>query len=471
MKPVLLFCKVGNETLPTPLARRFRVLSICLSGKWRSGDFFTDCQKLRTALAGGWSGRSFDLLNVMCGVRAADRFFVSEGVFRARRRIPLAVGVTDKQHWQEVRESFQAAAAKLSEDTLDFHPIQLPDVPDSAMPLTSAPPSFSSAAPKPDCVCLFSGGLDSFAGVAYLLARNRRPVLVSQSVGPVSGLQKRLFQVLRERFPRLSDEWIVQASACPNTARIERECSGRSLHWRHRDQLQRLRSMYFLSLAALVARAVGVNEIFMCENGLVGAAVVFSPRDDTPFTTRPAEPHYLRAVERFLQLALGWPALCIRNPFQYMTKGQVIKEVQKLGLRDSLYQTVSCWRSGNCGIRNCGQCVPCLFRQLAFDEAGLSVPPPKHGYRHPIPKKHWRAWRSTEVEFLEDTVEYCRKVAKSGRNWLLGNELAVVDAIDVTKGPVKSPGCQHLDDLDRQAPFKVARVIQRFAKATVRRLR
>ena len=297
-------------------------------------------------------------------------------------------------------------------------------------------------------------------------------LLVSHSVGPISGLQKRLFAELRARFPSLEPHWLVQFRSQPRTTRIMREAQGRKLFWRTNDHLQRLRSIFFFSVAGIIAQAIDVKEIFMCENGLIGAAIVFSSRDDNPSTTRPAEPHYLRSMESFLRQALEFEGLQIRNPFQYMTKGEVLTLASNLGLRSALYQTVSCWRSGNRGVRNCGQCVPCLFRQLAFDEADFPPPPQKYKYQHPIPKRNWRRWNSSELERLEDIRQYCQTAVEEGTRWFFENEFAVVDAIDVTHGPTRKRKGRASDQdvLDNQAPRKMAQVILRFAEATLERL-
>jgi hypothetical protein len=359
----------------------------------------------------------------------------------------------------------------LSGDRLELYPIALKRRPAAVQPATSRRPEFTTGHRLlPDSVCLYSGGADSFSGAAFLLRRRRRPILVSHSVGPVSGLQQRLFASLRSVFPQLPASRLLQTGAHPNQKRARLNAHGSPHYWRPRDFLQRLRSIFFFSLAAMAARAAGIDELFMCENGIVGAAIVFAPIDDTPFTTRPTEPHYLRAVEEFLWLALVRPGLRIRNPFQYLTKGEVLLGAAELGLRDDLHRTVSCWRSGNRGVRNCGQCVPCLFRQLAFDEAGLPPAPEPYAYQHPIPFPDWRTWDSREVERLADIRAYCAQALDGGVPWLMQHELAVADAVDVTGGAVtkKSPGSS--DRRDTLAPIRMARTILRFANATVARL-
>jgi hypothetical protein len=52
----------------------------------------------------------------------------------------------------------------------------------------------------------------------------------------------------------------------------------------------------------------------------------------------------------------------------------------------------------------------------------------------------------------------------------MGRELAVIDAIDVTGGSVARQSVGSSERRDRLAPKKVARLLLRFAEATVKRL-
>lgn len=469
MREILLFGKVGREQIRAQLRERYQILTLRL-GPGRDSDFNTWVDHFRRLLGHRWGAPSFDLLNVMCALRAADRYFVDKGMFRARRTIPIATGVTDAACWQRLREPLARVVENLSGDVLKFHPLALP-----AIPKLAEVGDFSAAlrfepGKQPDCVCLFSGGADSFAGAAHLLSKGRLPLFISHSVGPVSGLQKRLFDDLIARFARLAPEHLVQLRPQPNAARARARAGAKYPYWKSRDGLQRLRSAFFFSIAAIVARAFGLDEIFMCENGLIGAAIVFAPADDTPYTTRPAEPQYLRTMEGFLRAVFDAPRLSIRNPFQYMTKGEVLADAARLGFGESLDRTVSCWRSGNRGVQNCGQCVPCLFRQLAFSEAGLPPPRARYRYRFPIPPQRWMQWNSTELARLQDIRGYCVKVIEGGRLQLLADELAVVDAVDVTGGPVRRLDYGGREVRDAAAPERMADVILRFAEATLRRL-
>jgi len=469
MRDTLLFGSTGREYLPAKFRKSFRILTVRM-GPGREPDFNTWTDGFRRLLGPRWDAHSFDLLNVMCALRAADRYFGDQGMFCSRRKILLAVHVTNASRWRRLAQPLSKAVSALSNDVLEFYPLQMRIIPGIAMPGDSQPELKLPEGGQPDCVCLFSGGADSFAGAAYLLSRGRRPLFISHSVGPVSGLQKRLFNDLIERFKWLGPQYLVQLRPQPNTTRAFARHRGKCLYWKPREGLQRLRSAFFFSIAGIFARALGLDEIFMCENGLVAAAIVFAPIDDSSYTTRPAEPHFLRAMESFLQQVFDMPSLSIRNPFQYMTKGEVLADAAKLGLAESLFRTVSCWRSGNRGLRNCGQCVPCLFRQLAFSEAKLPPALGHNRYLVPIPQRRWRRWRSKELGRLEDIREYCRMAVKRGLPFLMAHELSAVDAIDATGGPVYCRKPNDRQKLDEKAPKKTADVILRFARATLQRL-
>lgn len=471
MDDALLYGFASRQPLRAGIGRRNHVIRLSIDGTRRPGSFFADLERLRKTCGRRWNIPALDLLHVMCTLRAADRYYRSAGLFRNTRQLKLAVTVADERRWREIAETFRRTVFTLSGDRLTFEPVAL-----RAMPRTARPPARSSLnelveSYHPDSVCLFSGGADSFAGAAHLLAIGRRPLLVAHAIGPINGRQQELFTSLRRRFPQLPEEALIQLRGYPASPR--RGQPRPAWMWRQRDDLQRLRSMYFFSLAAILADAHEVDDIFMCENGVIGAAIVWSPNQDTPYNTRPAEPHYLRQMQTLLAAALDRPSLRIRNPFQYRTKGEVLRECASLGLLDALYRTVSCWRSGNRGIRNCGQCVPCMFRQLSFDEAGLTNPR-DDVYTHAIPPRAWSRWSSPNLHRLRALRDYSARVMSAGGGmWLRAEEQAVADAIDSTCGPVNAAAvdARAQEDLDDAAAEKMAATIERFAQGIIRRLR
>src|SRR5262249_33265092 len=113
---ILLHARVGDETLPKRLQERYRVITVPLSPDRHSGHFNTGAHGLRRLCQQVWDVRSFDLLNVMCALRAADRHLTSGGLFHARRKIRLAVGVSDARLWRNLRVPLSSTVRALSDD-------------------------------------------------------------------------------------------------------------------------------------------------------------------------------------------------------------------------------------------------------------------------------------------------------------------------------------------------------------------
>jgi 7-cyano-7-deazaguanine synthase in queuosine biosynthesis len=468
MTETLLFGHVVPQRAPEELRRGFDVIPLFVGPTRKPGTFRSDVKHLRALAGSRWNARLFDLLTVMCTLRAADRFMRSRDIFDMSRDLNIACTVHEPERWLELAPLLARAVFRLSADRLHFTPVPLRHRIADAEPLVAEGPPFADEN-RSDCVCLFSGGADSFCGAAHLLMHRRRPLFVCLSVGGIAQRQRELFEAIRARLSRVPADALIQLTPWPNSWPRDRIRPRRG--WQHRDSLQRLRAMFFFSLAALVGLPRGIDEIFMCENGIIGAAIAFSPSLANATTTRPAEPSFLRAMEELLQQTLDAPALRIRNPFQYMTKGEVLRECAKSGLGETLPHTVSCWQSGQLGISNCGTCVPCLFRQLAFDESGL---PERGTYRlHAIPEgASWSRWKSSELPRLRSVAMYSRDALRRGVKGLMMDEPAVFDAIDVTAGPTHRravPGPEQ-EALDEAAPRKMARAILRFARASAERL-
>lgn len=465
----LVYGFVARQALPDAIRQGRRVIRLSIDRTRNPGSFFADVDRLRAMCGPRWNVRSLDLLDVMSTLRAADRYYRSTGLFRNTRQLRIAVTVANESHWRDLMDIFRRTVFALSGDRLSFEPVALRKTPKAARSPAESSLDDLIASYRPDSACLFSGGADSFAGAAHLLSVGRRPLLIGHAVGPINGRQQELFEALRRRFPQLHEAAFLQLRGYP--ASPLRGGPRPPWMWRQRDDLQRLRSMFFFSLAAIVADAHGIDDLFMCENGIIGAAIVWAPDQDTPYNTRPAEPHYLRQMQAFLAVALNRPSLCIRNPFQYRTKGEVLRECTSLGLQAPLYRTVSCWRSGNRGIRNCGQCVPCMFRQLSFDEAGLTNPRADI-YARAIPPRAWSRWKSMNLHRLRALRSYSARVVADGGAWLRSEESVVTDAVDATRGPAEAPavGADEQERLNDAAPEKMAATIERFAKGIMARL-
>jgi len=221
-----------------------------------------------------------------------------------------------------------------------------------------------------DAVCLFSGGVDSLLGAARLLERGLRLCLVAHYADSRTAATHDWLRIrLAELFPGQVDyrPCYVSRGGTRGTPHFPlREKSERS---------HRVRSFLFLSAAALYADLYGVDTIFVPENGVIALNIPLDTTRAGSRSTRTAHPYFLPLMADFLSSARG-TALRICNPFGLSSKTELVSSAPKWThelLRDSLscakYDTLR-W-SGAGPERHCGYCLPCIYRRLAFDSAGL----------------------------------------------------------------------------------------------------
>lgn len=123
------------------------------------------------------------------------------------------------------------------------------------------------------------------------------------------------------------------------------------------------RNTVFLALALAWAEALGVGDIFIGVN-----AIDYSGYPD-------CRPEFIAAFERLASLAtargVGGSAFRIHTPLITMTKGDIVRKGQELGLDYGL--THSCYDPDPTG-RPCGRCDSCRLRAGGFAQAGIADP-------------------------------------------------------------------------------------------------
>jgi 7-cyano-7-deazaguanine synthase len=123
------------------------------------------------------------------------------------------------------------------------------------------------------------------------------------------------------------------------------------------------RNTGFLALALAWAEALGVGDIFIGVN-----AIDYSGYPD-------CRPEFITAFERLASLAtargVGGSEFRIHTPLITMTKGDIVRKGQELGLDYGL--THSCYDPDPIG-RPCGRCDSCRLRAGGFAQAGIADP-------------------------------------------------------------------------------------------------
>ena len=122
------------------------------------------------------------------------------------------------------------------------------------------------------------------------------------------------------------------------------------------------RNTVFLSLCLAFAEAGGARDIYIGVNSLD-----YSGYPD-------CRPQFIEAFQEVARLgtkaADGGPGFTIQAPLQHMTKADIAKEADRLGLDAGM--SWSCYDPD--GDQHCGLCDSCRLRRAGFEEAGLVDP-------------------------------------------------------------------------------------------------
>ncbi len=285
-----------------------------------------------------------------------------------RRQFRIALPVRRPEVWSrpDVHDTLSQALSFVSEDAYTFEFSHL----DAAPPLDQylgLYPSGSARFPA-DEVALFSGGLDSLAGAAdATLGQGKRVVLVSHRSAPKkASLPADLAKTLGQRAGGASVFHV------PVWTRKE---SGLV-----KDYHQRTRSFLFASLAAVVARMLGQDEIRFYENGVTSLNLPLAAQTVGTRASRTTHPQVLNGYAELFS-ALFDQDFGVVNPFFYKTKGEVVGVLGEL-CPDLIGETVSCSRVVHQTKRqpHCGRCSQCVDRRFGVLAAGLGAHDPADRY-------------------------------------------------------------------------------------------
>lgn len=301
---------------------------------------------------------AFDFLTLALAVTAAETFVTrAEAADGWARELELVVPLQDPAPWMPVRDRLERTLRFLTGDlwSLDLT---------GWGPAPPPPQARRDTIPLAghDCVCLFSGGLDSAIGAIDLTTRGRRPLLVSHAYRDDGPKQEAVHTHLRGAPSRFA------AAAYPTRGARDQP-----------DNTMRGRSLNFLAFAAVVGSALasaapsGDIEIVVPENGYIALNPPATLRRLGSLSTRTTHPHFLGSLEGILR-DVGLPVKLV-NPYRHRTKGEMFHECADQDLlRRVAGTTVSSgkWKRAR---RQCGKCVPCLIRRASFRAAGWTPDP------------------------------------------------------------------------------------------------
>lgn len=212
---------------------------------------------------------------------------------------------------------------------------------------------------KPTEFALWSGGLDSLAGLQTRLLEDHGKDFALIGTGSnhiMQKMQQQVFQTLH-MYPHASGK--LRFLPIPLNAKYENRYSQNSTH--------RARGMVFLLIGAVAALANGSNKLHVYENG-IGALNLALPGGTGRDHSKAVHPISLMKIEKFVSGITG-EAFFIENPFVFSTKAEMC-----ISLKDNLlpiFESISCDRLHREKYIQCGFCSSCILRRQALAVVGI----------------------------------------------------------------------------------------------------
>lgn len=348
--------------------------------------------------------RPIDLICIAAGVYAVDRIVkrrttaVNESGIRT---FSLCFHVADVDYWRQP-VVIDRIADVLHTLTGDNWIIEFVHHERSSRPAPQVRIDFRDAA-TPSRLALYSGGLDSAAGLANQLLEGQRDLMLL-TVGHQSSIRRRCNQQVKSISRALpSSGPIYHAYFRVNLQRPER--------MRKQEASQRARGFLFCSSAAIFALAFDIHEIDVYENGPGAINLPLSSGAlSGGFSTRGAHPGFLQKMSLLVSHALE-SEIRFNLPFLWQTKSAMVAPLARVpDLAIFAHQSHSCvhtsWREA--GVSHCGRCPACLERYQAFASAGVT---------DLTSYSQKRLWRSHDP--LKD--DYMRLYLDNAKAWASGD--------------------------------------------------
>jgi 7-cyano-7-deazaguanine synthase in queuosine biosynthesis len=227
-------------------------------------------------------------------------------------------------------------------------------------------------------VCLYSGGLDSAAGLANQIVAAPAPTTIAVNVQHRSDLGSTAndqLKMLGRHFGTQIQPLVVPFEmATPATFKVSEETS------------QRARSFLFVSIGGAIAALTGSSALEVYESGIGSINLPLLAGMSGSQATRGSHPKFLRLMSALLGHVANRP-IDVVLPFANYTKGEVVRALKQMDQTDLIKSTISCvhypirtekgepWKS-------CGICPGCIFRRIALSSVGIEENPKT--YEHDI---------------------------------------------------------------------------------------
>jgi len=270
-----------------------------------------------------------------------------------------------------------------------------------------------------DKVALYSGGLDSAAGLVHRLISNLDQSYLLITVGHYYGLHHRVQKQLIE-LSKLVDLKKNEGTRVAHSTLNTHLRGGKSVRMRDQEISQRSRAFFFCATAASAADVFKTKTVEIFENGIGSINLpVMTGMLGCGHATRGAHPSFLSKISTLCSIVLERDLEFIL-PFSDLTKGEMLSSIKLVpGIESWLQNSLSCIHTSLrvAGISHCGECPACIERIQAFVVAGFSPKIEKfemnpNGY---LPKKlnnreYFNLYRLDALKWQENSDDVHRRL-------------------------------------------------------------
>ncbi len=320
-----------------------------------------------------------DLLRVMAAILDADRLSPRRphhGPRLARdlgwqRTLGVRIALEDPSRWTRVESSLARLLHFMTDDSWE---VAFTDAPRPTVQQLLPRTELKSA----DEVALFSGGLDSVAGLyARSLAKGGEFVAVSACGNEVLGhAQAAALDELRKLGVKATCLKLVHQLRATHRGRSRKEAS------------QRSRGLLFLAMGAVTASRLGKPDFHVYETGVGCINLPMCRAQVSAQGTRAMHPRTIAMFNELLRSVLDRPVRAI-TPFFLLTKGELCRAAGAALPRLARF-TMSCDEGEGHkpdAMEHCGACTSCLFRRIAIFSAAQAD---ATTYRDLLMRRHGR---------------------------------------------------------------------------------
>lgn len=303
-----------------------------------------------------------------------DLIYISNFIFAADRRIPrkkaedawtrkinIVIPVICLNKWENVTELIEKMLSYLTGDlwTIKFTS-RYPNDDESRLLMENNTQKLEEPNTQ---ISMFSGGLDSFIGLIDILSdKELKNTLFLSHYGGGSKGTKSYQDILKlnvlKEFNNITDiNFFSFHSVALKKLTGEEETTTRS------------RSFMFFSHA--IGLAPDGSKVIIPENGFISLNIPLYASRNGSSSTRTTHPYYMKLFQKLLhEIEID---VLLENPYQFKTKGQMIKECKnRVFLKKNIINTMSCshptnsrWEKYSEPI-HCGYCLPCTIRRASI---------------------------------------------------------------------------------------------------------